>query len=77
MAQKLAGLTPFPLRHPVEANGVFVEMDEAALRRLHAAGWAAFQELEWLRTMFEKHDVDKNEMLDEGELGALLRDPLT
>lgn len=43
MAQKLAGLTPFPLRHPVEANGVFVEMDEAALKRLHAAGWAAYR----------------------------------
>ncbi|MFN3573240.1 MAG: threonine aldolase family protein [Phenylobacterium sp.] len=43
MAQKLAGLTPFPLRHPVEANGVFVEMDDAALKRLHAAGWAAYR----------------------------------
>ncbi len=43
MAQKLAGLMPFPLRHPVEANGGFVEMDEAALKRLHAAGWAAYR----------------------------------
>ncbi len=36
MAQKLAALMPFPLRHPVEANGLFVDMDDAALERLHA-----------------------------------------
>jgi len=39
MARRLAALTPFPLTHPVEANAVFVEMDEAAVRRLHEAGW--------------------------------------
>lgn len=46
MAKRLAALTPFPVRHPVEANGVFVEMDEAALKRLHAAGWFAYRFLD-------------------------------
>jgi threonine aldolase len=39
MAARLAALMPFPVRHPVEANAVFVEMDDDALGRLHAAGW--------------------------------------
>lgn len=39
MARRLAEAMPFPVRHPVEANAVFAEMDEAALSRLHAAGW--------------------------------------
>jgi threonine aldolase len=39
MARRLAAGCPFLIRHPVEANGVFVEMDEDALGRLHAAGW--------------------------------------
>ena len=43
MARRLAAAQPFPVRHPVEANGVFVEMDEAALQRLHAAGWFAYR----------------------------------
>lgn len=46
MAKKLAELMPFPLRHPVEANGVFVEMDEPTLQRLHAAGWFAYRFLD-------------------------------
>lgn len=46
MAKKLAALMPFPLLHPVEANGVFVDMDEAALARLHAAGWFAYRFLD-------------------------------
>ena len=46
MARRLAALSPFPLRHPVEANGVFVEMDDAALARLHAAGWFAYRFLD-------------------------------
>ena len=29
MAARLAAAMPFPIVHPVEANGVFVEMDEA------------------------------------------------
>jgi threonine aldolase len=39
MAKRLAALTPFPLAHPVEANGVFVRMDEARLERLNQLGW--------------------------------------
>lgn len=46
MAQRLAAACPFPLRHPVEANAVFVDMDEPALVRLHAAGWAAYRFLD-------------------------------
>jgi threonine aldolase len=46
MAARLAGLMPFPLAHPVEANGVFVAMDEAQLQRLHAAGWFAYRVLD-------------------------------
>lgn len=41
MARRLAQAMPFPIVHPVEANGVFVEMDEAAHLRLGAAGWMA------------------------------------
>ena len=43
MARKLAALTPFPVAHPVEANGVFVVMDEPALQRLKALGWAVYR----------------------------------
>jgi threonine aldolase len=43
MAQRLAGLMPFPLAHPVEANAVFVQMDEPTLKRLHATGWFVYR----------------------------------
>ncbi|MGZ6016177.1 MAG: threonine aldolase family protein, partial [Phenylobacterium sp.] len=43
MAGKLAALMPFKVAHPVQANAVFVEMDEAALQRLHAAGWFVYR----------------------------------
>jgi threonine aldolase len=43
MAQKLAAALPYRVVHPVEANAVFVEMDEAALKRLHAAGWFVYR----------------------------------
>jgi threonine aldolase len=43
MARRLAAALPFPLRHPVEANGVFVEMDEEALGRLREAGWFVYR----------------------------------
>ncbi len=43
MAQRLAALTPFPLAHPVEANAVFVQMDEPALARLYAKGWSVYR----------------------------------
>ena len=43
MARKLAALMPFPLMHPVEANAVFVDMDDEALERLHAAGYFVYR----------------------------------
>jgi threonine aldolase len=46
MARKLAAALPFPAAHPVEANMVFVELDEAALARLHAAGWFVYRFLD-------------------------------
>ncbi|MDH4386144.1 MAG: beta-eliminating lyase-related protein [Caulobacter sp.] len=46
MARRLAAVMPFPLRHPVEANGLFVEMDEAALDRLKAKGWFVYRFLD-------------------------------
>jgi len=46
MARKLAALMPFPVVHPVEANGVFVDMDEARLRALHRTGWFAYRFLD-------------------------------
>jgi threonine aldolase len=46
MAQRLAALMPFPILHPVEANGLFVEMDEPALERLRQAGWFVYRFLD-------------------------------
>ena len=46
MARRLAKAMPFRIVHPVEANAVFVEMDEPTLARLHAAGWFAFRFLD-------------------------------
>ena len=46
MARRLADQIPFPVRHPVEANGLFVEMDEPTLKRLHAAGWFVYRFLD-------------------------------
>ena len=43
MARRLADAMPFRINHPVEANGVFVEMDEAALTRLRDAGWFVYR----------------------------------
>ncbi|WP_158912857.1 beta-eliminating lyase-related protein [Caulobacter sp. S45] len=43
MARKLAALMPFPVTHPVEANGVFVAMDEPTLLRLRAMGWNVYR----------------------------------
>lgn len=39
MARKLAALMPFKILYPVEANCVFVEMDEATFDRLQSFGW--------------------------------------
>jgi threonine aldolase len=41
MAKRLAAQCPLPILHPVEANAVFVALDEAGLTRLRNAGWAA------------------------------------
>ena len=46
MARELAALMPFPIRHPVEANGLFVDMDDAALERLRAKGWFVYRFLD-------------------------------
>ncbi|RAK65522.1 beta-eliminating lyase-related protein [Phenylobacterium kunshanense] len=46
MAGKLAGLTPFKVRHPVEANAVFVEMDDERLAQLHRGGWFVYRFLD-------------------------------
>jgi threonine aldolase len=43
MAKRLAALMPFEIVHAVETCAVFVRMDEAAMRRLNAAGWAAYR----------------------------------
>ena len=43
MAERLASLMPFPIRHPVQANALFVEMDEAALGRLRERGWFVYR----------------------------------
>ena len=46
MARRLAALSPFLLVHPVEANAVFVQMDEPTLARLQAAGWFVYRFLD-------------------------------
>jgi len=46
MARKLAALMPFKVLHPVEANGVFVEMDDDRLSALHAQGWFVYRFLD-------------------------------
>ena len=43
MARRLAAGMPFPLNHPVEANGLFVQMDDAAHQRLIAEGWFVYR----------------------------------
>jgi threonine aldolase len=46
MAARLAAAQPFPLRHPVQANALFVEMDEARLAALQAQGWFVYRFLD-------------------------------
>ena len=43
MARRLAAAMPFVVTHPVEANAVFVHMDDAALERLRASGWFVYR----------------------------------
>jgi threonine aldolase len=70
MALRLSALSPFPLRHKVQANAVFVEMDEAALSRLHAAGWFAYRFLDG-SVRFMCSWATTPESVD--ELGAILQ----
>ncbi|MBL8554300.1 MAG: low specificity L-threonine aldolase [Phenylobacterium sp.] len=46
MAKTLAARMPFRVLHPVESNGVFVEMDDARLAALHAKGWFVYRFLD-------------------------------
>jgi len=46
MAEKLAGLMPFPLRHIRQANALFVDMDDAPLERLRAKGFFVYRFLD-------------------------------
>ena len=46
MARRLAERSPFAVNHPVEANGVFVEMDGQAYARLLATGWQVYRVLD-------------------------------
>ncbi len=43
MARRLAAVMPYPIAHPVEANAVFVTMDEPARLRLADAGWFVYR----------------------------------
>lgn len=43
MARRLAAAQPFRVTHPVEANAVFVDMDEPARLRLADRGWFAYR----------------------------------
>lgn len=70
MARRLAALMPFPLRHPVEANGLFVEMDEAALDRLKGQGWFVYRFLDGT-VRFMCSWATTPDMVD--ELGAALK----
>lgn len=71
MAQRLAALMPFTVRHPVEANAVFVEMDDQTLSRLHAAGWFVYRFLDG-SVRFMCSWATTPEAVD--ELGAVLAD---
>lgn len=46
MARKLAAAMPLTVTHPVEANAVFVAMDEDQLARLQASGWFVYRFLD-------------------------------
>lgn len=43
MARKLAGLMPFTIRHAVEANALFVEMEDGPLERLRDQGYFVYR----------------------------------
>ena len=69
MANRLAELMPFPIAHPVEANAVFVTMDEPTLARLHASGWFVYRFIDG-SVRFMCNWSTTAEMVD--ELGAAL-----
>ena len=46
MAKRLAAHMPFAVRHAVEANAVFVEVDDARLAELHRRGWFVYRFLD-------------------------------
>jgi threonine aldolase len=46
MARRLAAVSPFATTHPVEANGVFVAMDDDRLAALQADGWFVYRFLD-------------------------------
>jgi threonine aldolase len=70
MARRLAALSPFRLTHPVDANAVFVEMDEPALHRLNQAGWHVYRFLDG-SVRFMCSWVTTPEAVD--EFGAVLK----
>ena len=43
MARRLSEAQPFALAHPVEANAVFVHMDEPRLQAVQAQGWRVYR----------------------------------
>jgi len=43
MAQKLAGLMPYPIRHAVQANALFVDMEDGPLEALRAKGFFVYR----------------------------------
>jgi threonine aldolase len=43
MAKRLADAMPFHVTHPVQANGVFISMDEVVHERLRQAGWHTYR----------------------------------
>ena len=70
MARRLAALMPFPIVHPVEANGVFVEMDQPTLERLAGCGWFVYRFIDGT-VRFMCSWATTAEMVD--ELGAALK----
>ncbi len=71
MARKLAALMPFPIVHPVEANGLFVGMDEPTLERLRQKGWFVYRFLDGT-VRFMCSWATTPEMVE--ELGEALKD---
>jgi len=71
MARKLAALMPFPIVHPVEANGLFVDMDEPTLERLRQKGWFVYRFLDGT-VRFMCSWATTPEMVE--ELGEALKD---